>query len=168
MTLLPPTDSDTWIGLDDQTLHLTEALEWVNQPECGAIVLFAGNIRNHAEGRENVTEVTYESYEEQAIPRLKEIAEKTRIKWPQVKRIVMLHRIGKLEVGETAVIVLASSAHRKDAFSAGEWCIDTLKKTVPIWKSETWDDGSDWGLDAQHITELDELGSLIEVDDINQ
>ena len=168
MTLLPPTDSDTWIGLDDQTLPLTEALEWVNQPECGAVVLFAGNIRNHAEGRENVTEVTYESYEEQAIPRLKEIAEKTRIKWPQVKRIVMLHRIGKLEVGETAVIVLASSAHRKDAFSAGERCIDTLKKTVPIWKSETWDDGSDWGLDAQHITELDELGSLIEVDDINQ
>ena len=80
MTLLPPTDSDTWIGLDDQTLPLTEALEWVNQPECGAVVLFAGNIRNHAEGRENVTEVTYESYEEQAIPRLKEIAEKTRIK----------------------------------------------------------------------------------------
>ena len=67
---------------------------------------------------------------------------------------------GKLEIGETAVIVLASSAHRDDAFSAGRWCIDTLKKTVPIWKSETWEGGSDWGLDAQHITELEEIDFL--------
>ena len=72
----------------------------------------------------------------------------------------MLHRIGKLEIGETAVIVLASSAHRDDSFSAGRWCIDTLKKTVPIWKSEIWEGGSDWGLDAQHIIELDELNSF--------
>ena len=70
MTLSPPTDSDTWIGLDNQTLPVNEALEWVNQPECGAVVLFTGNIRNHAEGRANVTEVTYESYEEQALSRL--------------------------------------------------------------------------------------------------
>ena len=160
MTLSPPPDSDTWIGLDDQTLPVHEALEWVNQPECGAVVLFSGNIRNHAEGRSNVTEITYESYEEQALLRLGKIAEKTREFWPEVRRIVMLHRIGKLEIGETAVIVLASSAHRDDAFSAGRWCIDTLKKTVPIWKSETWEGGSDWGLDAQHITELEEIDSF--------
>lgn len=160
MTLSPPTDSDTWIGLDNQTLPVNEALEWVNQPECGAVVLFTGNIRNHAEGRANVTEVTYESYEEQALSRLEKIAEKTREHWPEVRRIVMLHQIGKLEIGETAVIVLASSAHRDDSFSAGRWCIDTLKKTVPIWKSEIWEGGSDWGLDAQHIIELDELNSF--------
>ena len=77
MTLLPPTNSDTWIGLDDQTLPVSEALEWVNQPECGAVVFFAGNVRNHAEGRTNVTDITYESYEEQALPRLEKIAEKT-------------------------------------------------------------------------------------------
>ena len=160
MTLSPPTHSDTWIGLDDNTLPVHEVLVWVNQPECGAVVLFSGNIRNHAEGRANVTEITYESYEEQALLRLEKIAEKTREYWPEVRRIVMLHRIGKLEIGETAVIVLASSAHRDDAFSAGRWCIDTLKKTVPIWKSETWEDGSDWGLDAQHITELEEIDFL--------
>ena len=167
MTLLPPTNSDTWIGLDDQTLPVSEALEWVNQPECGAVVFFAGNVRNHAEGRTNVTDITYESYEEQALPRLEKIAEKTRLNWPEVKRIVMLHRVGKLEIGETAVIVLTSSTHRKDAFLAGQWSIDALKKTVPIWKSETWDGGRDWGLDAQHINELDELGSSIEPDSEN-
>ncbi len=160
MTLSPPTNSDTWIGLENQTLPVNEALEWVNQPECGAVVLFTGNIRNHAEGRSNVTEISYESYEEQALPRLEKIAEKAREYWPEVKRIVMLHRIGRLEIGETAVIVLASSAHREGAFSAGRWCIDTLKKTVPIWKSETWEGGSDWGLDAQHITEVEEMDSF--------
>ena len=77
MTLSPPTNTDTWIGLDNQTLPVNEALEWVNQPDCGAVVPFTGNIRNHAEGRANVTEVTYESYEEQALPRLEKIAEKT-------------------------------------------------------------------------------------------
>ena len=160
MTFHLPINGDTWVGIGESILPINEALHWVNQPDCGAVVFFSGNARNHADGRADVTELIYESYEEEALPRLEKIAEKMRKRWPAVRRLVMLHRIGKLQIGDSAVIVLVSSPHREEAFSAGRWCIDALKLTVPIWKTETWADGKDWGTNAKDILELEELEPL--------
>ncbi|MBK5223599.1 MAG: molybdenum cofactor biosynthesis protein MoaE [Acidimicrobiia bacterium] len=149
-----PQDSDTWVGLTDETLPLGHAAEWVVRDDCGAVVVFSGTARDHAEGRPGVSLLEYEAYAEQAVPRLAAIADEARIRWPGVGRIALLHRTGPVPVGESAVVVAVSSPHRAEAFDAARFGIDALKSTVPIWKRETWDGGDSWGLEAQHITEV--------------
>ncbi len=152
--LIPPND-DTWLGLTDLELPAGAATDWAVQPNCGALVLFSGTARDHAAGREGVERLEYEAYEEHVIPRLGEIASEMRRRWPTIGRIALLHRIGVVPVGESSVIVVVSSPHRPESFEAARFGIDTLKATVPIWKRETWADGESWGLEAQHITEVD-------------
>ena len=88
----------------------------------------------------------YEAYEEHVVPRLADVACAARSRWPEIGRLVLLHRVGRLEVGEVAVVVAASTPHRAEAFAAAQFCIDTLKQTVPIWKHETWAGGSGWSV----------------------
>ena len=99
----------------------------------------------------------YEAYEEHVAPRLADVAAEARRRWPSVVRLALLHRIGKLEVGDSAVVVVASAPHRDDAFEAARFGIDTLKASVPIWKRERWESGESWGLEAQHIAEISEI-----------
>ena len=120
------------------------------------------NVRDHAEGRSGVSRLEYEAYVEQVEPRLARIAEEARLKWPMIGRLVLLHRIGMLALGECSVIVVASSPHRAEAFESARWCIDTLKASVPIWKRETWRDGSDWALGAHELTEVRRQGAGLE------
>ena len=80
------------------------------------------------------------------MPRLTDVATAARSRWPEIGRLALLHRVGRLEVGEVAVVVAASTPHRAEAFAAAQFCIDTLKHTVPIWKRETWEGGSDWSV----------------------
>lgn len=143
-----------WLGLFEQTLPTQEAISWASLPECGAVVAFFGNARDHAQGRPDVTQLEYEAYVEQVVPRLEKVAQRARQSWPEVVRLALLHRTGTLAVGDTAVIVVASSPHRQQAFEAAKFCIDTLKQTVPIWKREHWSGGQSWGLEAQHIEDL--------------
>lgn len=149
-----PQDSDTWVGLSDQPLPVQEASTWVVRPDCGAVVVFSGTARDHAAGRPGVSLLEYEAYTEQVVPRLAAIADEVRVRWPDVGRIVLLHRTGPVPVAESAVVVAVSSPHRDAAFAAARFGIDTLKATVPIWKSETWEGGRSWGLEAQHVTEV--------------
>jgi molybdopterin synthase catalytic subunit len=153
--LLPP-EGDTWVGLTGAPLPVGQAADWAVRPDCGGLVLFSGTARDHAEGRPGVTSLTYEAYEAHAGPRLQAVADEARVRWPAVGRIVLLHRTGELAVGESAVVVVVSAPHRAEAFDAARWCIDTLKRTVPIWKREVWDGGASWGLDAQHIVDADD------------
>lgn len=146
------------MGLSPDALPLAEALEWVNRPDCGAVVLFSGNARDHSEGRPDVSVLSYEAYEAQVGPRLRRIADEVRTRWPTVGRIAMLHRTGQVDIGEAAVVVVVGAPHRDEAFRAGRFCIDTLKATVPIWKRERWRDGESWGLEAQHVAEIGDLG----------
>ena len=118
------------------------------------MVLFTGNARDHAEGRTNVTGLTYEAYEEQVIPRLEEMVDEARRRWDPVGRLAILHRTGPIKIGDAAVVVVVSAPHREEAFGAGRWCIDTLKETVPIWKRETWEGGEHWAVDALHIVDV--------------
>ena len=127
---------------------------WAEHPSCGAVVLFTGTVRDHADGRPGVSKLEYEAYEEQVVPRLAAIAAEARGRAPEVRRLVLLHRVGRLAVGEASVVVVASAPHRGEAFDAARFAIDTLKATVPIWKRETWADGDDWALAAQPIDEV--------------
>lgn len=153
--LSPPPVGDDWLGLTRARLPVGAATDWAIRPDCGAVVTFSGTARDHAPGRPGVTELEYEAYESQVVPRLAAIVEETRLRW-DVGRLALLHRIGPVAVGETSVVVVASSAHRPEAFAAARFAIDRLKATVPIWKREAWEGGEDWGLDATPLDpELD-------------
>ena len=152
-----PSSGDDWVGLSSEPLPVTEALDWAHRADCGAVVLFSGVARDHSSDREGVDQLEYEAYEAQVEPRLAELAAQARTRWPEVGRLVMIHRVGELVIGDSAVVVVASSPHRPDAFAAARFCIDALKATIPIWKRERWDQGESWGLEAQHIVEVDDL-----------
>ena len=111
-------------------------------PADGAVCLFVGVVRNENQGRA-VLRLEYEAYEEMALPLLEEIAAETRRLYP-VTDVRLVHRLGRLEIGEASVAVAVSSPHRAEAFAACRFAIDTLKTRVPIWKKELYADGSAW------------------------
>jgi molybdopterin synthase catalytic subunit len=133
---------------------MDRAATWVRKDDCGAVVVFGGTVRDHAEGRPDVVELEYEAYASQVEPRLERIAASARDKWPGVGRVALWHRTGTLAVGECSVVVSVSAGHRGEAFDAARFCIDTLKVSVPIWKRERWAGGDDWGLDAHEVAEV--------------
>ncbi len=151
--LLPPAD-DTWVGLTAAPLGSVEVGPWAVTPECGAIVTFSGTVRDHAPGRDGVTALTYEAYQEAATDRMTAVVDDVRARWPEVRRVAALHRTGRLDVGDVAVVVAVSAPHRGAAFAAAAHCIDTLKATVPLWKKETWAEGEEWGTDAAPIGDV--------------
>ena len=152
-------DSDDWLELTESELPVATVATWVARPDCGAYVVFAGTVRDHAEGRPGVTALEYEAYAEQVVPRLARIAEEARVRWPAVRRVALLHRVGALQVTDVSVVVAVSTPHRAESFAAGHWCIDQLKASVPIWKKETWEGGVDWGSDARPVGAVGEVDS---------
>lgn len=159
MTLTPPT-SDDWIALTDQSLDVGIATDWVALPGCGAVVVFSGLVRDHADGSSGVTHIDYEAWAEQVIPRLTAVADEARRRWPDLGRVALWHREGRVLLSESSVVVAVSSPHRGAAFDACEFAIDTLKESVPIWKKEFFDGGSQWARSAQHITDVNDSGVL--------
>ena len=151
--MTPPIDDEHWFGLTGSTLPIDAIYEWVVRPDCGAIVLFSGTVRDHADGRADVEHLTYEAYEEQVVPRFRAIAEELRRRWPTTGRVALLHRVGRMEVGESSVVAAVSSPHRPEAFEAARFAIDALKESAPIWKYEVWVDGEDWGTGASDVRE---------------
>lgn len=108
----------------------------------GALCLFVGVVRNQSGGR-RVTHLEYEAYEEMALPLLQELAADTKRRWP-VSDVRIVHRLGRLQIGEASVAIAVASAHRVEAFAACRHLIDTLKQTVPIWKKEFFEGGAVW------------------------
>jgi len=156
--VLPPTGGD-WIAITPEPLPVDAATSWATTPSSGAVVVFLGVVRDHSEGRDGVRGLTYEAYEAEAVARLTAVAADARRRWPVVERLALLHRVGDLELSEASVAVVASSPHRPEAFEAARFCIDTLKETVPIWKREHWEGGSDWGQCAHDIRPVDDVGT---------
>jgi molybdopterin synthase catalytic subunit len=146
-----PSLEDEWLGLSAHALPSGAALEWATLPSCGAVVVFTGTVRDHAAGREGVSRLEYEAYEELVEPKLRELAVDLRRRWPTIGRIALLHRVGEVALAEAAVVVAVSAPHRAEAFDAARYAIDTLKETVPIWKREFWGEASGWGLDARAV-----------------
>ncbi len=118
-------------------------LAHVADPSCGAVVLFLGTVRDHSPGIDRVTHLEYEAYGGVVEEKIAEVVAEARARWP-VRRIAAVHRVGKLQIGETSVAVAASSPHRTDAFEAGRYLIDELKARAPIWKKEHWPGGAEW------------------------
>ena len=149
---------DEWFALTADELPVAKIYEWAVRPECGAVVLFSGTVRDHADGRTDVTSLEYEAYEDAVIPSFKKISDETRVRFPDARRIAILHRTGSLALGESSVVVAVSSAHRPVAFDAARFAIDALKESAPIWKKENWSGGSDWGTGAHDIVQPNGVG----------
>jgi molybdopterin synthase catalytic subunit len=150
--LRPPAAGDDWLALTSEPLDIGATYDWAVRENCGAVVVFTGTVRDHAEGRDGVTALEYEAYEEQVVPKFAEIAAEVRARWPGVGRLALLHRVGELHLTEATVVVAVSAPHRDEAFVAARHAIDTLKAAAPIWKRETWAGGEDWATGATEIT----------------
>lgn len=150
-----PLDADAWLGLSAHALPVGTTVDWATTPQCGAVVLFTGTVRDHAEGRDGVTKLEYEAYDEHVVPQLEQIVVAIRERWPVVGRVALLHRVGEVALGEAAVVVVVAAPHRPEAFDAARFAIDVLKQTVPIWKREFWADGEGWGLHAEPVASGD-------------
>jgi|SRR5208283_4474716 molybdopterin synthase catalytic subunit/molybdopterin converting factor small subunit len=114
----------------------------LKRPEDGAAVIFEGVVRNNTRGRRTLY-LEYEAYEAMALTQMESLARETRARFA-VRGASIVHRLGRLEIGETSVLIVVAAAHRGAAFEACRWIIDTLKKTVPIWKKEYFEDGAVW------------------------
>ena len=127
----------------DHPLSPDEIVARVDDPGAGGVVIFSGVVRNETGGRP-VKFLEYEAHAPMAEAKMREIGAAIRARWAGVKRVAMLHRIGRLEIGESSVLIAVSAAHRGDAFDACRYAIDTLKRTVPVWKKEHFEDGEVW------------------------
>ena len=114
----------------------------IKRPEDGAAVVFEGVVRNHTRERQTLY-LDYEAYEEMALKKMEELAAEA-LRQFRVREVALIHRLGRLEIGEASVLIVVAAAHRGAAFDACRWLIDTLKRTVPIWKKEHFIDGAVW------------------------
>lgn len=129
-------------AISREPLDPAALVESVRVDESGAVALFYGVVRNENLGR-NVQYLEYDVYPEMAIKKMREIADEVRAKYT-ITGIGVLHRVGRLEIGETSLLVAVSSAHRVAAFEACHFAVDRIKQVVPIWKKEVWDNGEEW------------------------
>jgi molybdopterin synthase catalytic subunit len=132
----------TVFAIQQEPLDPSALVAAVRRDDAGAIALFYGIVRNENMGRA-VQYLEYDAYPEMALKKMREVAAEVRAKHP-IAEIGVLHRIGRLEIGETSLLVAVSSGHRKEAFDACHYAVDRIKQIVPIWKKEVWDDGSEW------------------------
>ncbi len=141
------------VEITREPIDVAALLEQTEDPTTGGVCFFIGKVRNHADGR-SVVRMEYEGYAEMALREMERIEKQVREKWP-IADIAMVHRLGLLEIGEASVVIVVASAHRADAFEACRYAIDTLKKTVPIWKKEFGQDGATWvdGVMPEHNRE---------------
>ena len=125
-----------------EPISTQDLLEDLKLPEDGAAVVFEGVVRNQTRGRKTLY-LDYEAYESMAFKQMESLAEEAQARFA-IREAAIVHRLGRLEIGETSVLIVVASAHRAPAFEACRWIIDTLKKTVPIWKKEYFEDGAVW------------------------
>lgn len=130
------------IRLLKTALQVEDCIAFVSAEGVGAIDVFLGTVRNNTSGRK-VLSLEFEAYKPMAVSELQKIALKIMEKWP-AEKIAIHHRVGRLEIGELAVVIAVSTPHRLAAFQACQFAIDTLKETVPIWKKEIFEDGESW------------------------
>jgi molybdopterin synthase catalytic subunit len=133
------------VAIAPDPLDVAELIAAGRDPRCGGIGMFVGTVRSEAATaeRDDVVALDYEAHPVLAEEKLKEIAHEAAAKW-SLEHVIAVHRTGRCPLGEPTVVVVCSAPHRGDALDATRWIIDTLKATVPIWKKETFDDGSAW------------------------
>jgi molybdopterin synthase catalytic subunit len=133
---------DNLFRITTQKIGVASVVRKVHDIESGAVVLFIGTVRKLSKGKE-VKYLEYEAYKEMALREFCKIVEEIKEKW-NVKKIAIIHRTGKIKLGEASVIIAVSAPHRDEAFQASRYIIEKLKQTVPIWKKEVWEGGDEW------------------------
>ncbi len=126
-----------------QEISVDEVLSHLADPAVGALSTFVGVARGETDGRE-VHHLEYEVYPQMAEAELRRIGEEMHERWPAIRQVAIVHRIGRLEIGETIVVIAVSAAHRGGVFDATHYAIERLKEIVPIWKKEIWAGGEEW------------------------
>jgi molybdopterin synthase catalytic subunit len=143
VALLPPVSGGAgrpWVQA--APLSMDALLGEIEGPECGGIATFTGVVRNRSRG-ERIEHLEYEAYEPMAESEMRRIASRVAERWPEV-RLTMSHRVGRLEIGDAAVMIAAAAPHRAEALEACRFAIDALKESVPIWKKEFAESGAHW------------------------
>ena len=130
------------IELKSEPLNIQKAIDHVSDRSAGGVDVFIGSVRDTTEGKK-VVALEFEAYEKMAIAEFQKIVDHARAQW-SVHKIAILHAVGRKKIGDLAVVIAVSAAHRDAAFKACRYIIDTLKKTVPIWKKEIFEDGEVW------------------------
>ncbi len=145
VAFMPPVSGgvcDDFFRITGDSIRTQELADALKAPEDGAVAVFEGIVRNHSHGRKTLY-LEYEAYEPLALRKMEEIGREIKEKY-RIDRIGMIHRTGRLEIGETSVAIVVTSAHRRAAFEACHYAIDRLKQIVPIWKKEYFEDGAVW------------------------
>jgi molybdopterin converting factor subunit 1 len=152
VALLPPVSGGTEqadpvvshpvVALTREPIDRDALIRRLQQPGDGAVVVFDGVVRDNTRGRRTLF-LDYEAYEEMAVAQMDKLAREAASRFP-IDRIGVVHRLGRLEIGESSIVIVVTSAHRGAAFEACRWLIDTLKRTVPVWKKEHFADGAVW------------------------
>jgi len=137
-----PAGRRRYCSITREIINTHRVLEDIKRGEDGAAVVFEGVVRNQTRGRRTLY-LDYEAYEEMALRQMNDLAERA-LKQFRVRDVAIVHRLGRLGIGEISVLIVVASAHRAAAFDACRWLIDTLKRTVPIWKKEYFEDGAVW------------------------
>src|SRR5882757_7506950 len=154
------------VEITDEVIPAAEIVAGIKAGSDGAVCVFDGIVRDNSRGRKTL-HLDYEAYREMALEQMRALAGEAVVKFG-VRDVTLVHRLGRLGVGETSVLVVVASAHRGAAFDACRWLIDTLKKTVPIWKKEQFVDGAIWadgepfpggiGLQGKSAAEVQSVG----------
>ena len=149
VAMLPPVSGgagerivNLMLRLSATPIDTSQVLADIKRGEDGAVVVFEGIVRNQTRGRKTLY-LDYEAYEEMALRQMERLADQS-LQQFHIRDVALVHRLGRLEIGETSVLIVVASAHRAAAFDACRWLIDTLKRTVPIWKKEYFEDGAVW------------------------
>lgn len=145
------------VEIVDRAIAAEEIVAAMKAGADGAVCVFDGIVRDNTRGRKTLY-LDYEAYREMALKQMRELAEEAVARFG-VREVALVHRLGRLYVGETSVLIAVASAHRGAAFDACRWLIDTLKKTVPIWKKEQFEDGAVWA-DGEPFPEAIAPGGL--------
>jgi molybdopterin synthase catalytic subunit len=146
-----------WVSVTPSPLSSDELVAWAVRPECGAVVTFCGTARSSSMTGHEIQALEYETSVELAEARIAEVVASARSRWPEIGAVAIHHRVGVVTVTEPAVVVVVSSPHRREAFEAAQFCIDTVKRCVPMWKREVWEGGSAWSEEAQEIVSVDDV-----------
>lgn len=133
-------NSDTWVGISDAIIPSQDALTFLSHPNAGGTALFIGTTRQKT-GALETKYLFYEAYVPMALAEMKQLSIIAKERWP-ILRLVLLHRLGEVAITDTSVLIGVATPHRDAAFAACRWLIDNLKETVPIWKKETFYDGT--------------------------
>ncbi|MGD2105878.1 MAG: molybdenum cofactor biosynthesis protein MoaE [Anaerolineae bacterium] len=135
-------------------LSIDDVVARLASPANGAVGTFVGVVRGETDGHKTEY-LEYEAYPDMAEKQLSQIGDEIQGRWPTIREVAIVHRIGRLEIGETIVVIAVSSAHRQEVFAATHYAIDRLKQIVPVWKKEVWTDGEEWRSEQRNKQEGD-------------